>query len=288
LQELAALVGSANRQAASQHLEDVRQCGEDVRACVLRQRKVAAAVVEGVVHELLQTPLAGPTELVPRVNRRLGRHDLTVANIEGALEQISCVPVLRTLRRQLEAGHVQDQEAWLLTALLESRSTPAVPYIGWSGPSADHGMRSGDPTALAALVTPDVPLERSTDSRCGLTLLMTLLYWNVPLSVLGRWCGVHQTTILRGVLGVALALWPLVSQWIRERVNAQMVYGDEKWLKIRGRWQYWFVVLDVPTELPILAALLPSRSQWTCRWIGQQLHGLKQVPQVLITDGLPA
>jgi hypothetical protein len=218
----------------------------------------------------------------------LGRHDLTVANIEGALEQISCVPVLRTLRRQLEAGHVQDQEAWLLTELLESRSTPAVPYIGWSGPSADHGMRIGDPTALAALVTPDVPLERSTDSRCGLTLLMTLLYWNVPLSVLGRWCGVHQTTILRGVLGVALALWPLVSQWIRERVNAQMVYGDEKWLKIRGRWQYWFVVLDVPTELPILAALLPSRSQWTCRWIGQQLHGLKQVPQVLITDGLPA
>jgi len=29
-----------------------------------------------------------------------------------------------------------------------------------------------------------------------------------------------------------------------------MVYVDEKWLKIRGRWQYWFVVLDVTTELP--------------------------------------
>ena len=62
LQELAALAGSANRQAASQHLEDFRQCGEDFRAFVLRKRKVDAIVVEGVLHELLQTPWAGPTE----------------------------------------------------------------------------------------------------------------------------------------------------------------------------------------------------------------------------------
>jgi DDE domain len=67
-----------------------------------------------------------------------------------------------------------------------------------------------------------------------------------------------------------------------------MVYVDEKWLKLRGRWHYWFVVLDVATELPVLAALLPSRSQWACRWLGRQLRLLKKVPQVLITDGLPA
>ena len=42
LQELAPLVGSTNRQAASQHLEDFRQCGEDFRAFVLRKRKVDA------------------------------------------------------------------------------------------------------------------------------------------------------------------------------------------------------------------------------------------------------
>jgi transposase-like protein len=117
---------------------------------------------------------------------------------------------------------------------------------------------------------------------------MTLFYWNVPLSVLGRWCGVHKTTILRWVLGLALALWPLISRWIAERVHASMVYVDEKWLKIRGRWQYWFVVLDVPTELPVLAVLLPSRSQWACRWVGAQLHQLKKMPRVIVTDGLQA
>jgi DDE domain len=67
-----------------------------------------------------------------------------------------------------------------------------------------------------------------------------------------------------------------------------MVYVDEKWLKIRGRWHYWFVVLDVPTKLPVLGTLLPSRSQWACRWLGAQLRQLKKLPRVIITDGLQA
>src|SRR5215468_407328 len=288
LQELAPLVGSPHRQAASQHLEDFRQCGEDFRAFVLRKRKVDATVVDAVLSALLQTPLAGPTELLARVQQRLARHDLSAANIESALEQISCVPVLRTLRRQLETGHVHYQETWLLTEALEDRSVPAPPLAGWHGPSTDRGMQVADPTALAALVTPELPLAQVPGSLCWLTCLMTLFYWNVPLSVLGRWCGVHKTTILRWVLGLALALWPLISRWIGKHVKASMVYVDEKWLKIRGRWHYWFVILDVATELPVLAVLLPSRGQWACRWVGRQLRQRKKVPKVLITDGLQA
>ena len=64
-----------------------------------------------------------------------------------------------------------------------------------------------------------------------------------------------------------------------------MVYVEEKWLKIRERWQYWVVVLDVTTELPMLAAILPSRSQWACRWLGRQLHRLKQGARAMSTDG---
>ena len=160
-------MGRANRQAASQHLEDFRQCGEDFRAFVLRRRKVDAAVVEGVLHELLQTRLAGPTELVARVNARLSRQDLTVANMECALEQISCAPVLRTLRRQLEAGTVHYHEAYLLAELLESLSRPAAPPGGWSVPSADRGMRLADPTALAERVTPDLPLAQVHGPSAG-------------------------------------------------------------------------------------------------------------------------
>jgi hypothetical protein len=158
LQAWAAIVGRTNRQAARQHLEDFRQCGEDRRAFILRQRTVDLTVVAGVLPELLQTPLAGPMALVPRVQGRLDRDDLSVAHIESALEQIACVPVLRVRRRQWESGHVQDQEAWLLTEMLESLAMPAMPPAGWSVPTVDRGMRLAEPTALAALVTPELPL----------------------------------------------------------------------------------------------------------------------------------
>jgi hypothetical protein len=46
-------------------------------------------------------------------------------------------------------------------------------------------MRIADPTALAVLATPDLPLAQVPSSLCWLIVLMTLCYWNVPLSVLG-------------------------------------------------------------------------------------------------------
>jgi hypothetical protein len=79
---------------------------------VLRQRMVDATVVEGVLTALQQTPLAGPTEVAERVNTQWGRQDLPAANIQTALEQISSVPVLRTLRRQLAGSQAHDREAY--------------------------------------------------------------------------------------------------------------------------------------------------------------------------------
>ena len=132
LRELARIVGSEKRQAASQHLKDFRQCGEDFRTFVLRKRKVDATVVERVGQELRKTPLAGPTELAARVNAQLGRQDLTAANIQSALEKISCVHVLRTLRRQVAGGHAHYQEAHLSAEILESQTRQAP-----SRPSGD-------------------------------------------------------------------------------------------------------------------------------------------------------
>jgi transposase-like protein len=149
-------------------------------------------------------------------------------------------------------------------------------------------MYISDPTAIKALLEPDLPLHQVSGSLAWVTFLMTLFYWNVPLSVLGRWVGVHKTTILRWIVGLALALWPTIYRWILERVKARMVYIDEKWIKLRGRWRYWYVVLDVQTELPILAALLPSRTKWACRWIGCLLKRINKTPAVIITDGLQA
>ena len=115
---------------------------------------------------------------------------------------------------------------------------------------------------------------------------MALYYHGVPLSVLGQWCSVHKTTVLRWILGMSLGLLPQVSVFLVSHVKGTIVYIDEKWIKIKGQWHYWFVVLDHTTGLPIVAELLKSRSQWACQWIGIQLKRIKIIPQVIVTDGL--
>ena len=88
--------------------------------------------------------------------------------------------------------------------------------------------------------------------------------------------------------------------WLTEKVKAKLVYIDEKWIKIKGKWYYWFVVLDKGTELPITtslrgairsfkrkpSALLASRSKWSVRWIGVKLKKIRQTPSLIVTDGL--
>lgn len=193
-QEVATRVGRTNRQAASPPREDLRQGGAARRPLVRRKRQVEATGVEGVFPELLQTPLAGPTALGSRVNGRWGRGDLPVANSARAWEHISWVPVLRTRRRQLEAGHVQDQAGYLVTESLERLAPPAGPAGRWGRPGMDRGLKWVAPTALAALVTPALPPQQGAGSRGGLTFLMTRFSWQVPLAGLGRWCGVQKTT----------------------------------------------------------------------------------------------
>ena len=132
-------------------------------------------------------------------------------------------------------------------------------------------MSISDPSSIRSLVTPDMPTSSVKDSSKWVVYCMVLYYHGVPLSVLGGWLEVHKTTALRWMIGLSLELFPLVYRWIYDNVKANIVYIDEKWLKIRGKWRYWFVVLDSDTGLPALASLLGAKSQWACRWIGIKL-----------------
>ena len=78
--------------------------------------------------------------------------------------------------------------------MLESRARPATPPAGWSVPPVERGRRRADPTALTALVPPELALAQGPGSLCWRTGLRTLFYGPVPLSGWGRGWGVHTTT----------------------------------------------------------------------------------------------
>ena len=283
-QELSVLFDSENRQASSQHMEDFRDSGCDFLSYLTRKRKVDCVVVEAARQELVLDPLAKLVELRERVNARLEREDLTEANIKAALEQISYAEIRGSILNQLSSGRAHYQEEYLLTEMMESGNAIGE-RAGIQVPEAE-GMSISDPSSIRSLITPDIPTSSVKDSLKWVVYCMVLYYYGVPLSVLGSWFKVHKTTVLRWMIGLSIELFPLVYRWICDNVKANIVYIDEKWLKVRGKWHYWFVVLDSDTGLPVLSSLLGTKSQWSCRWIGIKLKQLGKVPKEIITDGL--
>jgi len=119
LQKLACLVGSNNRQAASQHVEDFRHCGQDFKALVTRQRKVDETVTSAVKEELMLDHLASIAQLQERTNKRLLRNDLSNENIIAALEQIPASAVRIAVRQEIENGRACYKEEALIEQMLD-------------------------------------------------------------------------------------------------------------------------------------------------------------------------
>jgi transposase-like protein len=283
-QELSVLFNSDNRQASSQHMEDFRDCGCDFLRYLTRKRKVDCVVVEAVKQELRRDPLASLKELQERVNARLERKDLTEANMKAAMEQISYVDIRDAVLSQLASGKAHYQESYLLSEMMESGN--AIGERAGIHVPENEGMSISDPSSIRSLITPDIPTSSVKASLKWVVYCMVLYYYGVPLSALGNWLKVHKTTVLRWMIGLSIELFPIVYRWIYDKIKANIVYIDEKWLKIRGKWHYWFVVLDSDTGLPVLASLLGTRSQWACWWIGMKLKQMGKIPREVITDGL--
>jgi len=312
-QELALVVDSGNRQAASNHFESFLACGRD--AFLSRKRKVNSRVVDAVLTELLDDPLRKISALTVRVNQRLGRTDLSEANINTALESISIKQIRPELLRRLENGLAHYKEDYRLSEMMSELSSrpvtaavssgivssgivSSVAVIGSDISPCDDGMQLSDPTAIRALLTDPTTNENATTNEANTALttiatplkwvcfMMALYYHGVSLALLGKWCHVHKTTVLRWIMSLSLCLWPIVYCWIKQQVKGNIVSLDEKWLKIKGQWHYWFVVLDKESGLPLVTSLLASKSKWSIEWIGIKLKRLKKMPRVLITDGM--
>jgi hypothetical protein len=85
--------------------------------------------------------------------------------------------------------------------------------------------------------------------------------------------------------GVVVCLWPVVVGWIETKVHGGVIYVDEKWIKIRKVWHYWFVALDQTTQLPLVGYLSDRRSGWACQWMGIQLEQMGIWIRAVCTDG---
>lgn len=280
-QESANIVGSNNRQASDQHLKDFRNCGKDFLQTLVRKRKVDSEVLEAVESILIADPLINIREICEKMDSEYSL-SVTEANVQTAIEEISYHKIRSSIKKKIESGEIQYKEKELFKEIFEELEQTK------KGSFSTSDIPATDPTAIRKMVTPGFPVSDIPMHLKMIVFSMVLFYWGIPLSVLGNWFVVHKTTILRRIMGMSNCLYPIFQRQIWEKVNPLVVLIDEKWLKIKGKWYYWFVVIDNKTNLPLLSQLLPSRGKMACIFIGMKLKQLGIIPKVIKTDGLRA
>jgi hypothetical protein len=247
-QEIAEAFGYADRRNVHNYWQEFVACGREFFAFLRRKRKVDDTVVAAVEAEVRANIWSSLSALCARTNQRLGRSDVTVPNMQAALEQIPCSVLRDVVVSAWEAGRFHPKEEVILEEVMAALETGApgqrdraLECLSGGGitPSAEDLEEVVQVTqweAAKALLTPDVPVSSVSEHSRQMVFAMHLSYWNVPLSRIGLWLGKGKRTIYGWVIGLALALWPLIRGWVVSQVRARHLYLDEKWLKIRGKW----------------------------------------------------
>ena len=299
-QQIADALGYEDRRDVNNFWRQFADCGQQFRGFLQRKMKVDDAVVKAVQEELRKDVLASAPTLCERVSQKLGRSDLTDANIRAGLEKVPCTVVRHQMRTEWEAGQWHPKEGKLLEAIMQEwaeskpRGTDSsirqLEELGTLVPetACDDVVQVQQEQAVSPLLTPDVSVSALPPRIRLMVVALTLYFWNVPLSRIALWLGVSKTTVYNWVIGLAVALFPIIQAWIANGAKGLRLLIDEKWVKIKGCWHFWFVALDDETGLPLLNRLLPTQGTWSCCWFLVLLKHLGKMPHIIITDGLAA
>ena len=308
-EHLAHALGYADRRNVHNFWAEFEACGRDLAAFFQRRKKVDAEVVARCEPIWQAHPLWTWAHVLAEFRRRWPAAGVQVheQNMRTAGHQVGFLGGHQGLRRQLAEGHAHYQEPVVLEALFDlatasaqAQAAEALPVFclpdQWAlvPPSGAEQAPLVTPAAASVAVLEDALLQGEVspsklaqlwDGAAGAGLLAFLLYdHGLSLEVIGRFFGVHKTTVMRWLSPLAQVNWQGAVQQ-GSRFFSGTVAVDAKWITIAGVWWYLFVAVEHVSGLPLHVALLPSNTTPYCALFLLQLKALGYCPKVIITDG---
>jgi transposase-like protein len=313
-EELAGLVGSANRQAVDGHMKGFRDAEGHILEFLKHKRKVDDEVVEFVWQVFCSDPYAGLSSMAAQANASYnGKKPLNEANVREALSQIGGYKVWREMLKGLEKGQAHYEEGYLVEHVLELLSERAeevepVSILAEGAVVSELQGTEAKGETLAERVTLSksfranvVPLFSKAgdvvslqeqllaawEGPLGVVLLAFVLYTSgLSYATIGGWMGVDASTICRWLEPFASLGWMWVQQQ-RGSFSGQVAV-DEKEIKIGGVTWYLFVAVDCVTRFPLHIAFYPSNNGKYCLMFLLELQLKGYRPYVIVTDGWDA
>lgn len=303
--QLAAVLGYADRRNVHNYWMDFCASDQDLLAYLTRRKKVDADVVSVCEQLWYEHPLWSVRQMHAEVVARLGEEGMGLSeqNIRTAGGQVNFLKIQRRLKKQVQEGSAHYSEEALVSAMaefVEAHKAPgAFPIPEALEQSAPGQEGALDPAALegavaeleATLFEGDrgaETLQRLWQGRLGQMLLAFVLYYHgISLSTLGSWFGVNKTTVMRWLSPFSRLDWQKVVQAGDQYFSGVMAI-DEKWIKIEGVWYSLFAAVDQLSGMPLHVCVLPSNRGAFCQLFLLQLKQLGYRPRGIITDGWDA
>ena len=116
-------------------------------------------------------------------------------------------------------------------------------------PATDASVAALEDTLLQGEVSPSKLAQLWEGTTGGMVLAFLLYYHGLSLEGIGRFFGVHKTTVMRWLSPLAQVNWQAAVQH-SQRFFSGIVAVDEKWIKIAGGWWYLFVAGDHVSGFP--------------------------------------
>jgi transposase-like protein len=313
-EELAGLLGSANRQAVDSHMKGFRDADGNLLDFLKHKRKVDDEVLELVWQVFCSNPYASLSSMTEQANASYsGSKPLNPSNVREALSQTGGYKVWREMLKGLEKGQAHYKEGYLVAHVLELLSEQAeaveplpllekrVDRLELHG-SAPQGEEVASRVSLSDSFREQVaPLFSKAgdgqrlhqqvmecwDGPLGVVFLAFVLYSSgLSYATIGGWVGVDASTVCRWLIPVSSWGWLWLQQ---QRVSfSGQVAVDEKELKIDGKPWYLFVAVDCVTRFPLHIDIYPSNNGKYCTLFLLELKLKGYRPYVIVTDGWDA
>jgi transposase-like protein len=169
-----------------------------------------------------------------------------------------------------------------LASVSPSGAGPAPPEA-----PADASVAVLEDTRRHGEVSPSKLAQRWEGATGAILLAFLLSYHGVSLEGIGRFFGVHTTTVMRWLSPLAHVNWQGAVQQ-SQRCFSGTVAVEEKWRKSAGVWWSLLVAVDHVSGLPFHVARWPSNATPDCARFLLQRKALGYHPPVIITDGWDA
>ncbi len=277
-QEISNLLSHPGRQWSNNIYKAWESAGFDLKLFLEDKRELCEMTLNLITQFVLTYPLRSILEQHRQFMKAYPEFEgMCINSFCFYVSAIDCHKLITAFRKQLQSKQLSIRSSYFIKAFLaEGKRISSVDkaYISDLFPEIN--------TFLKGATIKDIDWKQEITQKI---LLVSLLYlWGVPQKKLSLLFGVSKTTIHNWIHnfcdeGLQGYILKMIGKW------SGKICVDDKWIKIKGKWQYVFSAVDAISGLPLLSKRFQSADAASWILFFKEFKMYYPNPTLITSDG---